>query len=252
MIEIDKICKRYGDTLVVDTVSLAIPRGGVVGIVGPNGAGKSTLLSIISRLMKSDSGSVLVDGLDVTRTPGRELARRLSVMRQENHVAARLTIRDLVAFGRFPHNRGRPNRDDQERVAAAIAFVGLDAMADRFLDQLSGGQRQRAFVAMALAQDADYALFDEPLNNLDIHHAVSMMRLFRRMGDQPGKTVVIVLHDLNIAATYADRIIVMQDGRVVGDGAPSEVINRRLLAEVFRVEGDIVEVDGRRLVSVAP
>ena len=252
MIEIDKICKRYGDTLVVDTVSLAIPHGGVVGIVGPNGAGKSTLLSIISRLMKSDSGSVLVDGLDVTKTPGRELARRLSVMRQENHVAARLTIRDLVAFGRFPHNRGRPNRDDQERVAAAIAFVGLDAMADRFLDQLSGGQRQRAFVAMALAQDADYALFDEPLNNLDIHHAVSMMRLFRRMGDQPGKTVIVVLHDLNVAATYADRIVVMQAGRVVGDGPPSEIITRSLLSDVFCVEGDVLDIGGRRVISVAP
>ncbi|PIO96198.1 ABC transporter ATP-binding protein [Pleomorphomonas carboxyditropha] len=252
MIDIDKITKRYGDTTVVDDVSLTIPRGGVVGIVGPNGAGKSTLLSMVSRLIKANSGTVRVDGLDVTAAPGRELARRLSVMRQENYVAARLTVRDLVAFGRFPHNRGRPTREDTERVATAIAFVGLDGMADRFLDQLSGGQRQRAFVAMTLAQDADYALFDEPLNNLDIHHAVSMMRLFRRMGDQPGKTVVIVLHDLNIAATYADRIIVMQDGRVVGDGAPSEVINRRLLAEVFRVEGDIVEVDGRRLVSVAP
>jgi len=252
MIDIDKISKRYGDTTVVDDVSLTIPRGGVVGIVGPNGAGKSTLLSIISRLMKADCGAVHVDGLDVTAAPGRELARRLSVMRQENYVAARLTVRDLVAFGRFPHNRGRPTREDAERVTTAIAFVGLEAMADRFLDQLSGGQRQRAFVAMTLAQDADYALFDEPLNNLDIHHAVSMMRLFRRMGDQPGKTVVIVLHDLNIAATYADRIVVMQEGRVVGDGAPSEVINRRLLSEVFRVDGDIVEIDGRRLVSVAP
>lgn len=252
MIEIDKLSKRYGNTVVVDDVSLRIPRGGVLGIVGPNGAGKSTLLSIVSRLIKPDSGSVRVDGLDVTTTPGRELARRLSVMRQENHVAVRLTVRDLVAFGRFPYNRGRSNHDDMERVMAAIAFVGLETMANRFLDQLSGGQRQRAFVAMTLAQNADYALFDEPLNNLDIHHAVSMMRLFRRMGDQPGKTIVIVLHDLNVAATYADRIIVMREGRVVGDGAPSEVVNRRLLSDVFRVEGDVIDVGGRRVVSVAP
>ncbi len=251
MIEIDNISKRYGQATVIDAVSLAIPRGGVVGIVGPNGAGKSTLLSIMSRLTRTDAGRVSIDGLDVTRAPGRELARRLSVMRQENHVAARLTVQDLVAFGRFPHNRGRPTREDMEQVAMAISFVGLEAMADRFLDQLSGGQRQRAFVAMTLAQDADYALFDEPLNNLDIHHAVSMMRLFRRMGDQPGKTVVIVLHDLNVAAAYADRIIVMQDGRVVGDGPPADVINRRLLSEVFRVEGDVLDIDGRRVVSVA-
>lgn len=252
MIELDKISKRYGATTVVDDVSLTVQRGGVVGIVGPNGAGKSTMLSIMSRLIKPDSGVVRVDGLDVAKASSRDLARRLSVMRQENHVAARLTVRDLVAFGRFPHNRGRQSQEDVERINTAIAFVDLETMADRFLDQLSGGQRQRAFVAMALAQDADYALFDEPLNNLDIHHTVSMMRLFRRMGDQPGKTVVIVLHDLNVAATYADRIVVMHEGRVVRDGSPTDVINPELLSDVFRVEGEVVEVGGRRLISVAP
>lgn len=252
MIELDKISKRYGATTVVDDVSLTVQRGGVVGIVGPNGAGKSTMLSIMSRLIKPDSGVVRVDGLDVAKASSRDLARRLSVMRQENHVAARLTVRDLVAFGRFPHNRGRQSQEDVERINTAIAFVDLETMADRFLDQLSGGQRQRAFVAMALAQDADYALFDEPLNNLDIHHTVSMMRLFRRMGDQPGKTVVIVLHDLNVAAAYADRIVVMHEGRVVRDGSPTDVINPELLSDVFRVEGEVVEVGGRRLISVAP
>jgi iron complex transport system ATP-binding protein len=251
MIDIDRVSKRYGETTVVDDVSLTIPAGGVVAIVGPNGAGKSTLLSIVGRLIKADAGRVRVDGLDVATTPGRQLARRLSVMRQDNHVVARLTVRDLVAFGRFPHNRGRPSRDDADRVAEAIAFVGLTAEADRFLDQLSGGQRQRAFVAMTLAQDADYALFDEPLNNLDIHHAVALMRLFRRMGDQPGKTVVIVLHDLNVAATYADRVVVLKDGRVAGDGPPAEVIDERLLSEVFRVDGEVLELGGRRVITVA-
>ena len=251
MIEIDRVSKRYGEATVVDHVSLTIPAGGVVAIVGPNGAGKSTLLSIVGRLIRADAGRVRVDGLDVATTPGRDLARRLSVMRQDNHVAARLTVRDLVAFGRFPHNRGRPSRDDANRVAEAIAFVGLTAEADRFLDQLSGGQRQRAFVAMTLAQDADYALFDEPLNNLDIHHAVALMRLFRRMGDQPGKTVVIVLHDLNVAATYADRVVVLKDGRVAGDGPPAGVIDERLLSEVFRVDGEVLELGGRRVITVA-
>lgn len=252
MIELDKISKNYGSTTVVDNVSLTIQSGGVVGIVGPNGAGKSTMLSIMSRLIKADSGSVRVDGQDVASSSSRDLARRLSVMRQDNHVAARLTVRDLVAFGRFPHNRGRQSADDAERVNTAICFVAMETMADRFLDQLSGGQRQRAFVAMALAQDANYALFDEPLNNLDIHHTVSMMRLFRRMGDQPGKTVIIVLHDLNVAAAYADRIIVMHEGRVVRDGASSDVINSDLLSDVFQVEGEVIEVGGRRVISVAP
>lgn len=251
MIEIEAITKRYGETAVVDDVSLTISSGGLVAIVGPNGAGKSTLLSIVSRLTKPDAGHVRVDGLDVSRAPGRELARRLSVMRQENHIAARLTVRDLVSFGRFPHNRGRPTVDDRERAESAIAFVGLEDLAGRFLDQLSGGQRQRAFVAMTLAQDADYALFDEPLNNLDIRHAVSMMRLFRRMGDQPGKTVVVVLHDLDAAAAYADRIIVMKAGRVVRDGAPDAIVDKGLLAEVFGVDGDVVDIAGRRVIALA-
>jgi iron complex transport system ATP-binding protein len=251
MIDIEAITKRYGETAVVDDVSLSIASGGLVAIVGPNGAGKSTLLSIVSRLTKPDAGHVRVDGLDVSRAPGRELARRLSVMRQENHIAARLTVRDLVSFGRFPHNRGRPTVDDRERAEAAIAFVGLEDLAGRFLDQLSGGQRQRAFVAMTLAQDADYALFDEPLNNLDIRHAVSMMRLFRRMGDQPGKTVVVVLHDLDAAAAYADRIIVMKAGRVVRDGAPADIVDKGLLADVFGVDGDVLDVAGRRVIALA-
>ncbi len=250
MIEIEGITKRYGDTAVVDDVSLTIASGGLVAIVGPNGAGKSTLLSIVSRLTKPDAGRVRVGGLDVFRAQGRDLARRLSVMRQENHIAARLTVRDLVSFGRFPHNRGRPTADDRERAEVAIAFVGLEDLSGRFLDQLSGGQRQRAFVAMTLAQDADYALFDEPLNNLDIRHTVSMMRLFRRMGDQPGKTVVVVLHDLDAAAAYADRIIVMRAGRVVRDGASAEIVDKALLADVFGVDGDVVDVAGRRVIAL--
>jgi iron complex transport system ATP-binding protein len=162
---------------VVDGVTLSLPKGGITSIIGPNGAGKSTLLSMVSRLMSMDKGSVSVDGLDVTRTPSDVLARRLSILRQENHMTARLTVHDLVSFGRYPHSRGRLTAEDKVHIDQAISYLNLGDLSHRFLDELSGGQRQRAFVAMVLCQDTDYVLLDEPLNNLDMKHAMAMMKL---------------------------------------------------------------------------
>ncbi|MCA9859560.1 MAG: ATP-binding cassette domain-containing protein, partial [Thermomicrobiales bacterium] len=144
MIEIDHVSKRYGDVTVVDDVSLTIPKGGMTTIIGPNGAGKSTLLSMMSRLIGMEAGRITVDGLDVTTTPSRDLATRLSILRQDNHLDARLTVRDLVAFGRYPYSRGRLTVEDRDKIEAAIDFMQLDPMRDRFIDELSGGQRQRA------------------------------------------------------------------------------------------------------------
>ncbi len=179
MIEIRDVSKTYGSTVVVDGVSLTLPKGGLTAIIGPNGAGKSTLLSMVARLLPMDSGQVMVDGLDVARTPGDALARRLAFLRQDNHMVARLTVRDLVTFGRYPYSRGRPTREDQGHVERSLGYLGLTDLSERYLDELSGGQRQRAFVAMVLCQDTDYMLFDEPLNNLDIRHAVGMMKLLK-------------------------------------------------------------------------
>ena len=167
MIDIQQVSKQYDDTVVVDQVTLALPAGGVTAIIGPNGAGKSTLLSMISRLLPMSAGQIQVDGLDVTRTDSRELARRLSILRQDNHLPLRLTVRDLVAFGRYPHTGGRLTLDDKAHIDRAIDYLDLGPLADRYLDQLSGGQRQRAFVAMVLCQDTRYVLLDEPLNSLD-------------------------------------------------------------------------------------
>jgi iron complex transport system ATP-binding protein len=180
MITIDNATKSYGDAVVVDGVTIALPKGGVTSIIGPNGAGKSTLLSMIGRLLPMDRGRVLVDGLDVSSTASDVLARRLSILRQDNQIGARLTVRDLVAFGRYPYSKGRYTAEDGIHVDRAIGFLGLEDFTDRFLDELSGGQRQRAFIAMVLCQDTDYVLLDEPLNNLDMKHAVSIMRLIRR------------------------------------------------------------------------
>ena len=246
MIEAEHLTKRYDRALVVDGVSLSLPAGGVTAIIGPNGAGKSTLLSMIARLLPMDGGRVLVDGLDVTRTKGDELAKRLAILRQENGLSVRLTVRDLVGFGRFPHSKGRMRAADHAKVAEAIAYLDLSELAERYLDELSGGQRQRAFVAMVLAQDTGTILLDEPLNNLDIRHAVAMMRLIRRAADELGKTIVVVLHDINFASAYADRIVAMCDGKVAHEGPVAAVITEAVVEAGFGLPVMIREIEGQR------
>jgi iron complex transport system ATP-binding protein len=247
MIGVKGLRKSYGHSVVVDDVDLEIPAGGVTSIIGPNGAGKSTLLGIVSRLLDPDAGVVTVDGLDVATTRGDEIAKRLAVLRQDNHLAVRLTVRDLVRFGRYPWSKGRPTAADAELVERAIGWVELDGLADRFLDEMSGGQRQRAFVAMALCQDTDYVLLDEPLNNLDMRHAVSMMRRLRRAADELGRTVVLVLHDINFASCWSDRIVAMRDGAVVHQGTPDEIMREDVLRDIYGMDIPVQEVGGRRI-----
>jgi iron complex transport system ATP-binding protein len=245
VIEVRNVTKRYGATTVVDDVSLDVADGGLVALLGPNGAGKSTLLSIMSRLLPADAGTVRVDGMDVATTRGDVLARRLAILRQDAHVGSRLTVRDLVTFGRYPHSKGRYTVQDRAHVERALDFLDLQPFADRFLDELSGGQRQRAFVAMVLCQDTDHVLLDEPLNNLDLRHAVAMMRLLRRATDELGKTVVVVLHDINVASCWSDRIVAMKDGRVAYDGAPADVVRPQVLSDVYDLDVAVHELDGQ-------
>ncbi len=233
MITLTDVTKTYGGLRVLGPVDLHIPAGGVTALVGPNGAGKSTLLTIVGRLTEPTTGSVTVGGLDVARTPSRELARVVSILRQENHFVTRLTVRDLVGFGRFPHSGGRLTAEDHRHVEDALRFLDLEQLSHRYLDQLSGGQRQRAYVAMVLAQDTDCILLDEPLNNLDMRHAVGMMRQLRRAADDLGKTVVVVIHDINFAAAYADRIVALTRGTVACEGSPAEIMRPEVLEPIF-------------------
>lgn len=249
MIEVSNVSKAYGETLVVDDVSVTLPRGGVLSIIGPNGAGKSTLLSMIARLMPMSAGSVKVDGLDVTTTPSDELARRLSILRQDNHIAARLTLYDLVSFGRFPYSKGRLTPEDIRHVNQAIEHLDLGDYAGRFLDELSGGQRQRAFVAMVLCQGTDYVLFDEPLNNLDVRHATGMMKILKQAAQELGRTVVIVLHDINFASVYSDRIIAMKKGRVHTQGTPEEIIRPEVLEDIYCTPFEVHILGDKRIVT---
>lgn len=245
MIEIHDVSKSYGPATVVDRVSLTVPRGGVTSIIGANGAGKSTLLSIMGRLLPADAGTVLVDGMDVRTTPGARLATRLSVLRQDNHLPVRLTVRELVSFGRFPHSGGRLTPADLAHVDRAIEYVELEDVAHRHLHQLSGGQRQRAHVAMVLCQDTDYVLLDEPLNNLDMRHAVQMMRLLRRMADERGTTVVLVVHDINFAAAHSDRIVAMRDGAVVAQGGVPAMMEPSVLRDVYGMDIAVHRIEGQ-------
>ncbi|TRM51711.1 ABC transporter ATP-binding protein [Achromobacter sp. LC458] len=247
MIEIDKVSKHYGDSVVVDDVTLQLPANGVTAIIGPNGAGKSTLLSMVSRLLPASTGRIHVDGLDVMRADSRELARRLSILRQDNHLPLRLTVRDLVAFGRYPHTGGRLTVDDKTHIDRALAYLNLQPLAGRYLDEMSGGQRQRAFVAMVLCQDTRYVLLDEPLNSLDMKHAVAMMGTLRRAADELGKTVVLVLHDINFASSYADRIVAMRQGRVAYQGTPAELIRPEVLSPLYELPIDVHEIGGKRI-----
>jgi len=244
MIGIHGVSKAYGEVVVVDDVELKIPVSGITSIIGPNGAGKSTLLSMISRVLPMDAGQITVDGLDVSTTRSDVLARRMATLRQENHFAVRLTVRDLVAFGRYPYTKGRPNGEDLGHIESALHYVGMTELSERFLDELSGGQRQRAFVAMVLCQDTDYVLLDEPLNNLDMKHAVAMMKQLRRAADELGKTIVLVVHDINFASCYSDHIVAMRDGRVHCQGSPEQLMQAEVMREIYDVDMRIEEIDG--------
>ena len=233
MIEIDNISKKYQTIPVLKNVKATIPQGGITAIIGPNGAGKSTLLSIISRLLLADEGQVKIQNMDVVNTPSDKLATYLSVLRQENRFTSRLTVFELVGFGRYPYSKGRLNKDDLVHINRALEFLNLTEYKDRFLDELSGGQRQRAYVAMVLCQDTEYVLLDEPLNNLDMKHAVAMMKQLRRAANELGKTIVIVIHDINFASVYSDYILAMKDGQLVYQGSPKQIMDSKILEEIF-------------------
>jgi iron complex transport system ATP-binding protein len=250
MISIRDVSHSYGDQPILSTVTLDIPTGGVTALVGPNGAGKSTLLSLVARLIPLQRGRIEVAGLDVARTPSRDLARRLAILPQTTEVAPRLTVTELIGFGRYPHHLGRPGPGDHAHVARAIETFELGALAHRSLDSLSGGQRQRAFVAMVFAQDTEVVLLDEPLNNLDIAASRSLMRILRRLADDHGRTVVVVLHDINYAAAYADRIVTLAGGRLGPCGAPGEIVTEALLRDVFGTDAAVLRDGGQVMVRV--
>ena len=241
------LMKDYDGKTVVNSVSFEIPKGKVLSLIGPNGAGKSTVMGMISRLIAKDSGKINFEGKDLSKWKSKELAKKLAILTQHNQVQMKLTVRELVAFGRFPYSENRLTLEDQKMIDKAIAYMELEEIQDRFLDELSGGQRQRAYIAMVIAQDTEYVLLDEPTNNLDIYHASNLMRTVRRLCDELGKTVILVLHEINYAAFYSDYICALADGEIAKFGTVEEVINQKTLSEIYKVEFEMIQVAGKPL-----
>ena len=241
------LIKKYDGKAVVDTVSFEIPTGKVLSLIGPNGAGKSTVMGMISRLIAKDSGMINFEDKDLAKWNSKELAKKLCILTQHNNIQMKLTVRELVAFGRFPYSGSRLTVEDNEMIDKAISYMELEAFEDRFIDELSGGQRQRAMIAMVIAQDTDYVLLDEPTNNLDIYHASNMMRIVRRLCDELGKTVILVLHEINYAAFYSDYICAFKDGKIAKFGTVEEVVNKETLSQIYNVDFEIIHIDGKPL-----
>lgn len=244
---IHKLKKQYGGKTVVDSVSFEIPKGRVTALIGPNGAGKSTVMSMISRLIAKDEGLVEIDGKGVEQWKSKELSKHLAILTQSNHIQMKLTVRELVAFGRFPHTGGRLTGEDEKIIDRAIDYMELNLFEDRFIDELSGGQRQRAYIAMVIAQDTQYVLLDEPTNNLDIYHATNLMKMVRKLSDDLGKTVILVLHEINYASFYSDYICAFKDGKIAKYGTVGEVIRKEVLSEIYQVDFEILEIEGKPL-----
>lgn len=247
MIEVKDITKQYGKKVVLNGIDLQFPKGKITSLIGSNGAGKSTLLSIVSRLLAQDGGIVMVDEKNVTDYKNKMLAQRLSILKQSNHIRLKLTVRELVEFGRFPYSQDKLTDEDHEKVDRAIEFLDLADIQGSFIDELSGGQKQRAYMAMVVAQDTEYVLLDEPLNNLDMKHSVQTMRTLRKLADELNKTIIIVLHDINFASHYSDYIVALKHGKVKYSGSTDSIINEKVLKDVFDLPITICEINKKRV-----
>lgn len=244
---IKNISKAYNEKKVLDNISFEIPQGKVVSFIGPNGAGKSTVMGIISRLLKKDGGEIIFQGKELSQWKSRDLAKKLSILTQSNNIQMKLTVKELVTFGRFPYSGSRITKEDDEIIQQAISYMELEEFQDRFIDELSGGQRQRAYIAMVIAQDTDNILLDEPTNNLDIYHSTNMMKIVRRLCDELGKTMILVLHEINFAAFYSDYICAFKDGKIAAYGTVEEVMTKENLSSIYNVDFEMQEIQGKPL-----
>lgn len=230
----------YGNKSILNGLSVTLPAGKITALIGPNGCGKSTLLKCFSRLLTPESGTLRLEGDDISRLHGRALARKLALLPQQHAAPEGIRVRELVGYGRSPWLNlwGRLGEQDHARVARAMQETNIGDLAEKLVSELSGGQRQRVFLAMVLAQDTPLVLLDEPTTYLDISHQVELMALLRRLNQQ-GKTVVAVLHDLNQASRYCDYLVMMAAGKIVAQGTPEAVMTPALLAQVFDIDAQI-------------
>ena len=247
MISTESLSKKYGDKFVLREVSASLPENKITAFIGCNGAGKSTMLNIISRLIPASEGCAFVDGKKVSEWDSRKLAQNLAILGQNSHRSARISVEELVAFGRFPHSGGRLGDRDFKMVEHALKITGIEELRDRFMDELSGGQRQMAHIAMSIAQDTKYILLDEPLNNLDMSRSVKIMKLLRKLAREESKTIIIVIHDINFVSFYADHIVALKDGKIRYEGAVEAVMKPEILSDIYGMRIEIEEYKGKKI-----
>ncbi|MBA6245625.1 MULTISPECIES: ABC transporter ATP-binding protein [Psychrobacter] len=252
MIKLNNISHHIGKQQILHDITLSLPTAQVIALIGPNGAGKSTLFSVMARLQPLQSGQVsfAVDNeeRDIVSCQARTLAKTVAMLGQDNHVQGRLRVHELLMFGRYPYHQGQPTADDQQKVQEILERFELEPLAERFLSTLSGGQRQRVLIAMIVCQDTPYLLLDEPLNNLDMYHAGRLMRELRQLSHNQQKTVVIVLHDINQAAQFADTVVTMKAGEVTAVGCPADVITKETMKDLYNVDVTVLSHQGRPVI----
>lgn len=241
MINIHSAKKQYSDEVKIGPLNIKIPKAGITSLIGPNGAGKSTALLMIGRLLNMDEGQIKVANIDVSESKSEDLAKILTILRQENHFVTRLTVRQLAGFGRFPYSKGRLTKEDEKIISKYIDFLDLADLENRYLDELSGGQRQRAYVAMVLCQETEYVLLDEPLNNLDVARSVQMLEHLKHVANEFGRTILTVLHDINFAAKYSDRICAMKEGQISAFGTVKDIMTPEVLTDIFETKIEIID-----------
>ncbi|HDZ4966222.1 TPA: ABC transporter ATP-binding protein [Campylobacter jejuni] len=247
MIKLKNITKFYDNKAIISDLSLDFHKGKITSIIGANGAGKSTLLALASRLIKPSSGKIYIDGMNLKDYKEQILAQKISILKQQNNINLRLKVEELVAFGRFPHSQGRLNVNDKIKINEALEYMGLSNLRNEFLDTLSGGQKQRAFIAMIIAQDTEFIMFDEPLNNLDMKHSVQIMQLMKNLVKDFNKSIAVVLHDINFASFYSDEIIALKDGKLLKQGLKDEVINQEILKQIYDIDIPVSQIDGKKI-----
>lgn len=248
MIKVSGVSYAIGHSQILHDISADLPAGKMTALIGPNGAGKSSLLRLIGRLEPLQSGTISVAGLDLATTATEVLALKMAILGQQTHISSRLRLCELVGFGRWPHHRGRPCGQDHEVVDKALGAFDLGALKNRFLDEVSGGQAQRAYLAMTFAQEAEWLLLDEPLNNLDMAHARALMSRLAALVREEQRSVVAVVHEINYAAAWADHIVAMKDGRIVAQGPVEDVLTESVLSELYDSQVFVGRHQGRPLV----
>lgn len=247
MIQIQNLNKSIQKKSILKDINVNIEKGKITSLIGPNGAGKSTLLSAITKLMSIDSGTIKIEEKEMSLYKTDELAQKISILKQTNHTDMNITVEQLVNFGRFPYCKGHLKKEDKDQVKYALDLLQLNEIKDRNIKTLSGGQRQRAYIAMTIAQNTEYILLDEPLNNLDMKHSVQIMQTLLSLAKKLDKTIVIVLHDINFASCYSDYIIALKHGELVRAGKNVDVLQTEVLRELYEMDVKVELVNGQRI-----